>query len=169
MMLQVHKMSFKVAGKIIVLFLALLLFVVTVCWPSIAQAETQSSANAELGSAGKELVECYDAARAVEAAGANISALTIKLNVAGSLFSQAELAYSYGNFSGAYALASQSQNELGDFVTTAKYLQTSASQKQYTNFLLTFILPIIGAFAVIDVSIIVWMLTKRRYQPAGGS
>jgi len=160
-------MQFRVVCKSVVLFLALFLLVAAVCLPSFVHADTQSSANTELASARNELVECYNAARAAEAAGANITALTIKLNVAGSLFSQAQLAYSSGNFSGAYALALQSQNELSNFVSAASSLQSSASQKQSTDFLLNFLLPIIGAFAVIDVSVILWVLLKRRYERVG--
>jgi hypothetical protein len=160
-------MKFRAASKSIVLFLALFMLVAAVCLPSFVHADTQSSANTELASARNELVECYNAARAAEAAGANISALTIKLNVAGSLFSQAQLAYSSGNFSGAYALALQSQNELSNFVSTASSLQSAASQKRNIDFFLNFVAPIVGAVAVIVGSFAVWALLKRRYARAG--
>ena len=164
---RVLKMRFRAFGKSIVLFLALFLLVAAVCLPSLVHADTQSSASTQLASTKGELVECYNAARAAEAAGANISSFTVKLNAAGSLFSQAELDYSSGNFSGAYTLALQSQNELGNFIAAASSLQNSASQKQSTDFLLNFVVPIVGVFAVADVSVIVWVLLKRRYGRAG--
>ncbi len=160
-------MRFTVVSKSIVLFLALFLLAVTICLPSLVHAETQSSASTELASAQSTLVDCFNAAKAAETAGANITELTSKLNVAGSLFSQAEFAYSSGNFSGAYTLASQSQSELSNFAYAASFLQSSASQKQSTDFLLTFVVPIIGAFVVVNVSAIVWILLKRKYARSG--
>ena len=159
-------MHSRVVSKSFVLFLVSLLLVVSGCLPSFVRAE-QSSASSELASAQNKLVECYNAAKAAEAAGANISELTVTLNVAGSLFSQAELAYSSGNFSGAQALAVQSQNKLDNFVSTASSLQNAATQKQNMNFYLNFVAPIVGVVAVIFGSFAVWALLKRKYERAG--
>ena len=164
---RVLKMRFRAFGKSIVLFLALFLLVAAVCLPSLVHADTQSSASTQLASTKGELVECYNAARAAEAAGANISSLTVKLNAAGSLFSQAELDYSSGNFSGAYTLALQSQNELGNFVSTASSLQHAAAQKQNIDFYLNFVASIVGTVAVIVGSFVVWALLKHKYARAG--
>jgi hypothetical protein len=160
-------MRFTVFGKSSVLFLVLFLAVATGCLPAFVCADPQSSAGSEIALAQNKLVECYHAATVAEAAGANISSLTSKLNEAGSLFSQAEFAYSSGNFSGAYTLAFQSQNELSNFVYAANLLQSSASQKQSTDFLLNFVVPIIVAFAIIDVSAAVYVLLKHKYARAG--
>jgi hypothetical protein len=159
-------MRFRVISKSIVLLLVLFLLLVTGCLPAFVRAD-QSSASSELASTQSKLVECFNAAGAAEAAGANISELTNTLNVAGSLFSQAELAYSSGNFSGAEALAVQSQNELGNFVSTASSLQSAAAQKQNTDFYLNFVAPIVGAVAVIVGSFAVWSLLKRKYEHTG--
>jgi hypothetical protein len=159
-------MRFRVVSKSFVLFLALFLLVVTGCLPSFVRAD-QSSASSELASAQSKLVECFNAAKAAEAAGANMSELTSTLNSAGSLFSQAELAYSSGNFSGANALAVQSQSELSNFVSTASSLRSAAAQKQNVDFYLNFAGPIVGAVAVIVGSYVVWVLLKRRYERAG--
>jgi hypothetical protein len=163
---QVQKMRFRVVSRSFVLLLVLFLLVVSGCLPPFVSAE-QSSASSELASAQSKLVKCFNAAKAAEAAGANISGLTSTLNVAGSLFSRAELAYSSGNFSGAEALAVQSQNELGNFVSTASSLQSAAAQKQNIDFFLNFVAPIVGAVAVVVGSFAVWVLLKRRYECAG--
>jgi hypothetical protein len=163
----VDEMRFRVASKSVVLFLALFLLVVTGCLPSVAHAD-QSSASSELASAQSKLVECFNAAKAAEAAGANVSELISTLNVAGSLFSQAMFAYSSGNFSGAYALAVQSQSELSNFVSTASSLRSAAAQKQNVDFYLNFVGSIVGAVAVIAASFVVWVLLKHRYERAGG-
>jgi len=159
-------MRFKVISKSFVLFSVLFLLLVTGCLPAFARAD-QSSASSELASTQSKLVECFNAAKAAEEAGANISELTSTLNVAGSLFSQAELAYSSGNFSGAEALAVQSQNELGNFVSTASSLQHAAAQKQNIDFYLNFVASIVGTVAVIVGSFVVWALLKHKYARAG--
>jgi hypothetical protein len=161
----VKKMRFRVISKSVVLFLALFLLLVTGCLPAFVRAD-QSSASSELASTQSKLVECFNAAKAAEAAGANISELTSTLNVAGSLFSHAELAYSSGNFSGAEALAVQSQNELSNFVSTASSLQSAAAQKQNIDFYLNFVAPIVGAVAVVVGSFLIWVLLKRKYGSA---
>ena len=150
----------------VILFSFLFLLFVTGCLPAFVRAD-QSSASSELASTQRKLVECFNSAKAAETAGANISELTSTLNVAGSLFSQAELAYSSGNFSGAEALAVQSQNELGNFVSTASSLQSAAAQRQNVDFYLNFVAPIVGAVAVIVGSFAVWSLLKRKYERTG--
>ena len=99
-------MQFRIASKSIALYIALLLLVVTIYLPTLVHADTQSSASTELASVQSTFVNCLNDARAAEKAGANISELTNKLNDPGSLFSQAEFAYSSGNFSGAYYVSS---------------------------------------------------------------
>jgi len=159
-------MRFRVIIKTVVFFLVLSLLFVTGFLPASVRAD-QSSASSVLASTESKLVECFNAAKAAEAAGANISGLTSTLNVAGSLFSQAEFAYSSGNFSGAEALAVQSQNELSNLVSTASSLQSAAAQKQNLDFYLTFVGPIVGAVAVIVGSFVVWTLLKRKNERTG--
>ena len=159
-------MRCRVIIKRVVFFLVLSLLFVTGFLPASVRAD-QSSASSVLASTESKLVECFNAAKAAEAAGANISELTSTLNVAGSLFSQAEFAYSSGNFSGAETLAVQSQNELSNFVSTASSLQSAAAEKQNLDFYLNFVGPIVGAVAVIVGSFAVWVLLKRKYERVG--
>jgi len=154
-------MGFRLDNKSFVFFSALFLLVFIGCFPSFVHAD-QSSASSELASANNNLVQCLNAAKAAEQAGANITALTGTLDEAGSTYSQAELAYSVGNFPDAYTLALHSQNELSNFISTANSLQNAALQKQNTDFLLNFVGPIIGAVAVIVGSVAIWISLNRR-------
>ena len=160
-------MGSRVINKTAVLFAVLFLLIATFCLPPFVQADDQSSASTAIASAKSKFAECFNAATSAEAAGANISELTSILNGAGSLFSQAELSYSSGNFSSAEALAIQSQNELSNFVSTASSLQSTAAQKQNVNFFLNFVSPITGAVAVIVGSFVVWDLLRRKYARTG--
>ena len=123
----------------------------------------QNGASSAISAAQSKLASCFDAARSAEAAGANISQLTHTLNVAGSLLSNAQLAYSNGDLGAAQSLASQSQSELSDFISTANSLRAQASQSQTVSFLVNIVGSIAGTFAVFVGSFFVWRFLKRRY------
>ncbi len=138
------------------------LFSVAFLVPSHVHAD-QTSALSDLNSTRLKLADCYSAAKAAEAASANISLLTSSLNKAGLLLSRAESAYSNGDFYGTQSLAAQSQGELVDFVSVANSLQVAAAQRQEQDFLWNFLASIGGAVAVLGGSVVVWVLLKRKY------
>ena len=125
-------MRFKRAIGIL-LFAAISIIILS--FPSIALAQQ----NDAISVAQSKLVQCYNAAKAAESAGANISQLTIKLNNAGLLLSRSQLAYSIGDFGSVSNLAVQSQNELASFVSDANALQASAAQSRTYDFLLNMV------------------------------
>jgi hypothetical protein len=139
------------------------IFIAVLSAPSMALAQQ----NDAISTAQNKLVQCYDAAKAAESAGANISQLTIKLNNAGSLLSRAQLAYSSGDSASASNLAAQSQNELDGFVSDANSLQASASQSRTFDFLLNVVGSIAGTVAVFVGSFFVWRFLKRKYGNGG--
>lgn len=147
--------------KLGLLVLAGILFVLLIT-PSFVCAQ-QSGASSAISAAQSNLASCFAAARSAEAAGANISQLTHTLNVAGSLLSNAELAYSKGDLGAAQSLASQSQSELSDFISTANSLRASASQSQTVSFLVNIVGSIAGTVAVFVGSFVVWRFLKRKY------
>jgi hypothetical protein len=148
-----------------ILILAVI-FVAVLCAPSLVLAQQNDAASA-ISAAQKNLVQCYDAARAAEAASANISQLTLELNSAGLLLSRAELAYSTADFGSAQNLAAQSESGLANFVSDANALQTSAAQNRMFDFLLNVVGSIAGTIAVLVGSIVVWRRLKRKYEDSG--
>ena len=128
----------------------------------------QNGAASAISAAQSKFVQCYDAARAAEAASANISQLASRLNSAGLLLSHAELAYSNGDFGSAQSLAVQSQNELGSFVSDANSLQASAAQGRTFSFLLNVVGSVVGTVAVLVGSFFVWGFLKRKYSDDSG-
>ena len=148
--------------KIPILFLAIIL-IVLLGSSTLVRAQ-QNNASEAISAAQSKLVDCFDAAKAAEAAGANISQLTATLNNAGLLLSNAELAYSNGDFGSAQNLAIQSQNVLENFISNANSLQTSASQNRNTDFQLNIVGSIGGTVAVLVGSVVVWVLLKRKYR-----
>jgi hypothetical protein len=145
-----------------VLLLAVV-FVAVFSAPSVVRAQQ----NDAISSAQNTLAQCYDAARAAESAGANISQLTSRLNSAGLLLSRAELANSVGDFGSANSLAAQSQSELASFVSDAVSLQSSAERSRSFEFLLNVVGSVAGTIAVLVGSFVIWVLLKRRYGTSG--
>jgi uncharacterized membrane protein YoaK (UPF0700 family) len=137
-----------------------LMFVVLL---SSTVSANQSDAATAISSAQNTMVICYDAAKAAEAAGANITSLTNTLNEAGSLLSQAQLAYSQGDFDAAANYAVQTQNKLNGFISQADSLKQAAAQRESRDYLVNFVGSIVGAAAVVAAGFVVWFFLKRRY------
>jgi uncharacterized Tic20 family protein len=152
--------NLRVQLGILVLAVALVVLLIT---PAVVRAQQNDAASA-ISVAQSQLVSCFDAAKSAEAAGANISQLTAALNNAGLLLTNAQLAYSAGDYGAAQNFASQSQSVLSNFVSNANSLQTAATQNGNTSFLLNFVGSIAGTFVVLVGGVVVWVLLKRKYR-----
>ena len=141
-------------------------FIAVLSAPWVVWAQQNDAASA-ISTAQSKLMQCYDAARAAEAASANISVLTSRLNSAGLLLSRAELAYSNSDIVSAQSLAVQSQKELASFVSDANSLQSSAAQSRSFDFLLSIVGSVVGTVVVLVGSVVVWGLLKRKYGNSG--
>jgi hypothetical protein len=144
----------------VVLVIALLLLLAVV--PSPVWASEVDTTNA-ISSAKNTILNCYNAAKDAEVAGANISVLVDTLNVAGSLLSQAEFSYTKRDFEAALNFAVQSQNSLNNFIAKANALRETATQQQNQDFLINVVGSIIGTIAVIVAGFAVWLFLKRKY------
>jgi len=145
----------------ITLVLMLFICVAILSGSSVVKAQQNDAASA-ISTAHAQLLQCFDAARAAESDGANISSLTNVLNIAGGQLSNAEFAYSSGNFGLASSLASQSQSSLGSFLPNAAALKSSAVASSNHKTLI-FVGSIVGTFVVIGAGVAVWVLVKRKY------
>jgi hypothetical protein len=148
------------------ILLATVLLFSAIVPPSVSFAE-QSGADSAIASAKQQIVTCYNAAKAAEAAGANITSLTSILNDAGTLLSQSELAYSKSDSSTAQNLAVQSSQSLANFLSEANAMQDAAAQQRTTEFLVNVVGSIIGTIAVIVAGFVVWRFLRKR-QPQTG-
>jgi len=144
---------------------AILLYVISSFLP-LVQAD-QTAAAAAIASAKEQILICYQAAKEAEGAGANITALAVVLNDAGTLLSRAEFTYSISDFDTARDLAIQSQNTLGDFVPEADTLKETATRQRKQDFLINVVGSLVGAFAVVGAGVSTWIFLKRKYEPAG--
>jgi hypothetical protein len=145
----------------IALVIVLLLALAVAASPVWAQ---QAGASTAISSAQTTILDCYNAAKDAEAAGANITVLVGTLNEAGSILSQAELAYTTNDLDAAYDLAVQSQNTLSGFVAEANALRDAAVQQQNQGFLVNVVGSIIGTFLVIAAGFTTWLFLKKKYK-----
>jgi hypothetical protein len=149
----------------VLLVLALILLVLSIA-PSAVWAQ-QTNADKAISAAQQKILTCFNAVRAAEAAGANITELANTLNRASLLLSQSEFAYSTGNFEAAQSFAVQSYSSLSLLVSNAKYLGIAATQTRDTDFLLNVVGPLAGTIAVLFGSVALWVLLKRKYANRG--
>jgi hypothetical protein len=143
----------------------ILLFTISTFLPLVRADQTDAAAAIAL--AKEQILICYQAAREAEGAGANITALTVVLNNAGTLLSRAEFTYSISNFDKARDLAIQSQNTLDGFISEANTSKETTSQQQNQDFLVNVVGSIIGTFAILGAGIAAWIFLKRKYKTAG--
>ena len=147
--------------KTLVAVVILLLLVVIIPSPVWAGEEDVATA---ISSAKNEILNCYNAAKEAEVAGANITVSVGTLNEAGSLLSQAELAYATNDFGAALNLAIQSQNSLNNFIGEANTLKETATQQRNQDFLINVLFSTIGAFAVVVAGFAAWFFLKKKYE-----
>ena len=145
----------------IALVIILLLFVTVVVSPVWAD---QGDAATAISSAENMILNGYNAAKEAETYGANITILVGTLNEAGSLLSQAELAYTTGDFDAALNFARQSQSVLNNFISETNTLKETAKQQRIQDFLINVIGPIIGSLLVMRGGLAVWHFLKKKQE-----
>jgi hypothetical protein len=151
-------LHFKTTVALVVTLLLLVVIIPSPVWASQADAATAIS------SAKNTILNSYNAVKKAEAAGANITVLVATLNEAGSLLSQAELAYAINDFDTALNFAVQSQNSLDNLIAEANTLQETVTQQQNQDFVINVLFSIIGTFAVIVAGFAAWFFLKKKYE-----
>jgi len=127
----------------------------------------QNEAATAIATAKQQIVTCYQAAAGAETAGANITSLTSILNEAGMLLSNAELAYSKGDFNAARDQAVQSQTRLSNFVSEANALSEIAGQQRNLDFIINVVGSTVGTLVILGAAVAVWFFLKKRFVTRG--
>jgi hypothetical protein len=156
-------MVFELRNVMLIYVFSLVLLLMVGGFSSSFVAAQQSASSQAISDAQSRLISCFNAAHTAETAGANISRLTNTLNDAGALLSNAEHAYSIGNFTNAQRLAVESQNLLTGFVSEATSLTATAKQDSNMDFLVNVVGSVVGTILVLVGSIIVWRIIKKKY------
>ncbi len=142
-----------------------LVLVSLIVYPSLLSCLVagQSDAKSEIALAKEALSDCYDAVKAVEAKGGNVTGLVAILNNAARLLTQAELAYLAENYSSAVTLARQSKTQLSGFDAKASLVKNDALNNGNLGFY-TDALLVIAGFIIFCVGIAVWFVLGRFKQ-----
>jgi hypothetical protein len=158
-MRQERKMQAKTMWKRMFLLTLTLCFMLSAV--AVARA-AQEDASSALASARDTLVQCYSVACDAEAAGANITELQNRLNVAGALLSHAELAFSQGDYESAASLAFQARGALDGFIAQADSLRASAAEARSWDFRINIVGSAVASVAILAAGAGVWHVLKRR-------
>ena len=138
-------------------FAALVLLYAFAVVPLVLADQTEAASSIAL--AEQQIAACFTVAKDAEGAGANITSLTLALNDATSILSDAELAFSHSDFDGARDLAVQSHTRLAGFVQEANTLTVAHLQQSDSDV----IVSIVGVCVILGVGIGVWFLLGRLY------
>jgi hypothetical protein len=98
-----------------------------------------------------------------ERVGANVSGLILRLNEAGELLAEAEMAYRVGNFSEAASKADQCYMLADGVIGEASSLKSSALADAQARFSSTLIFSLAGAVVFVTALILIWFLFKPFY------
>jgi hypothetical protein len=130
-------------------------------WPLSVRGADEASASVEVADAAVR--EAFNATLNAEKAGANVSGQIVRLNEAGSLLDEAEIALGNGDSSGAVNNATLCIGIAESVQSDAGVLKASALDEAHTVFwtYLTFSVVSIAVFVV--VLALVWRRFKRGY------
>jgi hypothetical protein len=98
-----------------------------------------------------------------ERAGANVSGLILRLNEAGGILAEAEIALRNGNSSEAASKASQCIGIAESVKGDADVLKVSALEKAQTVFWTSLTFSVVGIAVFVVVLMLVWRWFKRGY------
>ncbi|MGB9841293.1 MAG: hypothetical protein ACPLKZ_01060 [Candidatus Bathyarchaeales archaeon] len=119
-------------------------------------AEAVNQAAADLGSA-------FAAVAEAEQAGANISALMAKLDVAGVFLTQAQSALRTGDYENAVSFAHACSDAIEGMVADAAHLKLTTEKAQADSFLLATIGSSVGLVLLCVFGFMGWKLLKKWY------
>ena len=144
------------------LILALLFLFLLPVFTSRVGASSEDTATLAITQAEETFASAYEAVLEAEQAGANVSELLDRLNIAAEHLAEARMLYRLGDFDGAVNSADLSKPEM-DVKTEAEQLKIDAQTFWDTNLLDRITVPIAGVTVVILATFIAWQIFKRHY------
>jgi hypothetical protein len=120
-------------------------------------------ASASVGEADVAVRQAFNATLDAERAGANVSGLILRLNEAGTILGQAEIALSNGNSSEAASKAGQCVTIADGVKSDAVALKASALDGAQTTFWRYLAFSVVGVAVFVVVLAVVWRRFRRGY------
>ena len=147
----------RVSGSFLLVLMLVGLFShsLIVCWAD--------EASSNVGEADVAVRQAFNAALEAEKAGANVSGLIVRLNAAGSVLVEAEIALGNGNSSEAVSKAGQCIGIAENIKSDADVLRVSALDEAQTVFWTYLAFSVVGVAVFVVVLVLVWRRFKRGH------
>lgn len=141
----------------------LLCLILIAAFTSLCVAAENHAALSRINDAGDALRNAFSEIQKVERLNANVSTLISRLNVAGDLLAEAEIAYNNEDLSTALRKADQSLAVANEVLNDTVWVYNSAFADAHTSFWTTVILPIEGTVLFALVLVVVWEVFAPYY------
>ncbi len=146
------------------LFISLFALLIMCVYVDVHYAVAQANAGqSSLAAASSVIDQAFNNVLAAEKAGANVTGLLDKLNVAVNLLSEAENAYNNGNINAVEEKADASVLIARQVTLEAQIAKEEAQNSANNSFWFTLALTINSLIVLFLVLFIVWLFIKRRY------
>ena len=141
----------------------LLVSLLSVSFPTI-NAATEATAIQAINQSEDVFASAYETVLETEQAGANVSVLLDRLNIAGENLAEAQMLLRLGNFDAAVHSAELSSDQIdGTFMNTAEKLKNEAQEFESEHWFVNVITSIVALIAAISGTSIAWIIFKRRH------
>ena len=121
-------------------------------------------ADASLNEAENSLTSAYNAVARADRAGANVTDLVNKLNVAAALLAKAYGLSQSGNYDQAISYSIKSSQDTSEVQTEAESRQSVAQNAQNGRLFLSSAVSSVGLSVLFFSSLFLWRFMKRRYR-----
>jgi hypothetical protein len=143
--------------------LLVLLFLAIAQLMPIGFAVSSDQANEVIEQVDRNLGLAYVAVTEAERGGANVSLLLSKLQIAGNLLSEANIAFRIGDYDSASSYAEASAQAIEGVAEEGARLKMDAEREQIDSFLLTVVLSVVGVVLVLILGLLGWHHLKHVY------
>jgi len=150
-------------SKFFLVLLVLSVFAALIFASGVPEARSENVVSSAIDRAEASMASAYEAVLDAEQAGANVSGLLARLNVAGEYLANAHMSYRLGDFENATRFANLCY-DVGEEVRNEAYeLKNEAYGLWITDLVVRMTGSIIGVVVIVFLSFLVWRAFKRRY------
>jgi len=134
----------------------------------LVNASSEDVVTLALTEAEEALVSVHEAVLEAEQAGANVSALLDKSNLASEYLAEAYVWYRLGVFENANRFAGLCSDVIGGVRSEAFELRDEAKRLSEADFVVNIIRSVVGVSVVLVSCYIIWLVFRRRYHKRVG-
>jgi len=158
-----HDVDIMSVLKLFIVLLILSVFAAPIFVSGTFAAYSENTAASAIDMAEAAMVSAYEAVLGAEQAGANVSGLLARLNVAGEYLANAHIWHGLGDFENATRFANLCYDIGEEVRNEAVELKNEAHGLWVLDLLLRMTMSIVGVICVVFLSFLVWGAFKRRY------